>query len=90
MKFEKLPRAKIISTDRPSMQKAIKFLLKNQIDVRRPSAHQLKLDETTSYYPSKGTLFIDGEDQAWAERGQAALDIWLGSARLKFPEPDID
>lgn len=79
MKFHLLPRADIRDTDTPSMQNDIAFLLEQGVDVRRPakSTCQLKLDQTTNYYPGKGTLFVDGDPEAWPEKGRAALQKWL-------------
>lgn len=81
MKFYLLPKADIRDTDTASMREDIAFLLEQEVDVRRPakSKCQLKLDETTNYYPGKGTLFVDGDAQAWPEQGRAALKKWLAS-----------
>ena len=79
MKFHLLPKADIRNTDTASMRNDIAFLLEREVDVRRPtrSGCQLKLDQTTNYYPGKGTLFVDGDSQAWPEQGRAALEKWL-------------
>jgi len=37
------------------------------------SDHQIKIGRCISYYPSKGSIFIDGERGARAEKGLAAL-----------------
>lgn len=81
MKFHLLPKADIRDADTASMHEDIAFLLEQGVDVRRPakSRCQLKLDETTNYYPGKGTLFVDGEPQAWTEQGRTALMKWLTS-----------
>ena len=79
MNFHKMPKAQVRPNDPPAMRQAIEFLDSNGIDARRPvnSDHQLKLDERTSYYPSRGTLFVDREAQAWTERGSEALEKWV-------------
>ena len=79
MKFHNLPKAEVRDSDCASMRDAIAFLLEFGVDVRRPanSNFQLKLDERTSYYPGKGTIFVDGEPQARPERGRAALEAWV-------------
>jgi hypothetical protein len=85
MKFDQLPKAEIRATDTAAMREAIAFLTAQGVDVRRPSksAYQLKLDATTSFYPGKGTLFIDGDQCAWPETGEAALKKWLVARQLQ-------
>lgn len=78
MKFYKLPKAETRETDLPPMRDAIRFLTEQRVDVRRPhNTNQLKLDPVTSFYPGKGTLFVDGDPCAWPEKGHAALEKWL-------------
>lgn len=79
MKFHKMPKAEARPNDTPAMCEAIDLLIEKGIDVRRPANndYQLKLDWQTSYYPGKGSLFIDGEQQARPERGLQALEIWI-------------
>jgi hypothetical protein len=79
VKFHQLPLAVTRETDKPAMREAIDLLNAAAIDARRPlnSDHQLKLDEHTSYYPSRGTFYIDGADGAEPERGLAALKDWI-------------
>lgn len=79
MRFDQLPPAAVHKTDKPAMREAIRLLRAADIDVRRPrnNAHQLKLDERTSYYPSRGTFYIDGADRAEPESGLAALKAWI-------------
>lgn len=81
MRFSRLPKAEIRLNDPPAMRTAITFLIQQGVDVRRPpkSDFQLKLDENTNYYPSKGTLFVDGDAAPWPETGQAALEAWIAS-----------
>lgn len=81
MRFSRLPPAEIRPNDPPAMRAAITFLIEQGVDVRRPpkSDFQLKLDEKTNYYPSKGTLFVDRAAAPWPETGQAALEAWIAS-----------
>lgn len=81
MKFNRLPRAEVRDTDTASMRDDIEFLRGHGIDVRRPekSKTQLKLDEITSYYLGKGTLFVDEDTQPWPEKGRDALRKWLAN-----------
>lgn len=74
-KFHKLPRATVRNGDHPNMIAAINRLQREQIDARRPvnSNHQLKFINGTSFYPNKGTIFVDEEPGARAERGLDAL-----------------
>lgn len=79
MKFRQLPPAVARPTDTPEMRVAIALLKAADIDVRRPakSSHQLKLDEQTNYYPSRGTFYRDGADGASPQRGLPALKAWI-------------
>lgn len=79
MKFHKMPTAEVRPNDTLEMRQAIKLLKKRGVDARRPveSDYQLKLDPRTSYYPGKGTLFVDREQGARPERGLSALEAWI-------------
>ncbi len=77
MKFYNLPDATILAKDPKAMREAISFLEQAGIAAKRPSPYQLKLDEQTSYYPTKGTLFVDGEAGSRPARGMAALISWI-------------
>lgn len=81
MKFYLLPKAAIRDTDTASMREDIAFLLEQGVDVRRPakSRCQLKLDETTNYYPGKGTLFVDGDAHACRTRA-----LWQRGRHCRF------
>jgi len=87
MKFHKMPKAQVRPNDPPAMCQAIKFLNSIGVDARRPvkNAFQIKLDERTSYYPSTGTLFVDGEANAWEEEGHAALEKWASERPVISP-----
>lgn len=84
MKFHKMPKAEARPNDTTEMREAIAYLIEKSVDVRRPtdSDHQLKLDRHTSYYPGKGTLYIDREQQARPERGLQALETWIAEHPL--------
>ncbi len=47
------------------------WLRRRKISYRRVSLYQLKIGLHISYYPSKGTTFVDGEDRA---RDKTSLD----------------
>lgn len=83
MKFYKMPKATIRSDDPAFVRNDIKFLLDHGIDVRRPNEKliQLKLDEHTSYYPGKGTIYVDREPKARPQRGRAGLKAWIDEQR---------
>jgi len=61
------------------MVEAITMLESAGIDARRPSDWQLKLDRHTSYYPDKGTLFVDREARQRPEGGMLALKQWIAT-----------
>jgi hypothetical protein len=90
VKFHKLPPAVALGTDKPAMREAITLLTAAGVDVRRPmnSRGQLKLDQHTSYYPSRGTFYVDGEDGASPERGVDALKAWIEKQLTKFEFDD--
>ena len=75
MKYYQLPIAIGRAGDGPAMTDAIHALMLAGIDVRRPdkTPYQLKVTETISYYPAKGTIFIDGTAGALPQRGLQAL-----------------
>ena len=79
MKFHKMPKAQVRPNDPPAMRQAIEYLDANGIDARRPvnNDYQVKLDEHTSYYPSRGTMFVDRAAHAWEEKGREALEKWV-------------
>ena len=53
------------------------WLSARRISSRRTSRYQLKIGPTISYYPNKGTVFVDGEDQARPHTGLPALEVVL-------------
>jgi len=46
----------------------------------RPNPHQLKIGPV-SFYPHKGTVYIDGDKRALPERGLKALERYLCGGR---------
>jgi len=70
-----MPSAEAQPGDDPKMIDAIRTLAAVGIDVRRPvnNDHQLKVNPSTSYYPGRGTIVIDGEPGALRQRGLGAL-----------------
>ena len=75
MKYEKMPMAEPRPRDGKTMLETVALLEDAGADVRRPIGNnsQLKLSADISYYPSTGSIVIDGEDSACSERGVAAL-----------------
>ena len=75
MKYEKMPVAEPYLRDGKAMLEAMALLEEAGADVRRPigNRHQLKLSADLSYYPSTGSIVIDGDDSACSEKGVVAL-----------------
>jgi hypothetical protein len=61
----------------PTFAEAEAWLRARRISSRRTSRYQLKIGRTISYYPHKGTIFVDGEDEARPHTGLAALEAVL-------------
>lgn len=72
MRFDKMKTAAPSENDPPAMREAIRVLLDEAYDVRRPNPHQLKVTPEVSYYPSNGKILVDGQS-VHAERGLDAL-----------------
>jgi hypothetical protein len=67
---------------------AVTWLGRRKISYRRVSSYQLKIGPRISYYPSKGTTFVDGEDRARDKTGLDGLAdvlIELGISDSKWP-----
>jgi hypothetical protein len=58
-------------TDTPAMTEAIRSIQSWGYRPVRPTAHQLKIGDT-SFYPEKGTIVVDGKKQE-PEKGLPAL-----------------
>jgi hypothetical protein len=61
----------------PTFAAAEAWLGARRISSRRTSRYQLKIGPTISYYPNKGTVFVDGEDEARPDTGLHALEVVL-------------
>lgn len=79
-KFDKMPFAVSRPGDSPEMLLAIRALDDANIEIRRPenNPYQLKASPTVSYYPSKGTIYVDGDPAPLSSRGVEALVNYLG------------
>lgn len=79
-KFEKMPYAEFRPGDSPEMLRALSALEEANVDIRRPenNPYQLKVSPTVSFYPSRGTIYVDGEPAPLAGRGLEALLNYLG------------
>jgi hypothetical protein len=65
----------------PVMTEALVWARKRKFPLERPTRFQLKIADV-SYYPHKGTIFVDGEDQRRPETGLGALEKLLITKRL--------
>lgn len=89
-RFDRLPIAEIRNGDRPKMVEAITRLKQERIDVRRPANidHQLKVTERISFYPGKGTIFVDGTSGAHERRGLEALLALVNAEKVSYIQLD--
>ena len=78
----------------PHFTEAEAWLRDRNISSRRTSRYQLKIGRRVSFYPNKGTIFVDGEDEARERTGLAALEAVLreqgylgGPTALATPPP---
>ena len=85
-KFDRLPIARPEPNDIKEMREAIERLA--PFEPRRPTAHQLKVTPTISYYPGKGTIFRDGTSAALPARGIDALVDLLRKDGYEIEEAD--
>ena len=87
MNYYQLPVAVERADDDPVMTDAIRALMIAGIDVRRPdkTSYQLKVSETISYYPAKGTIYIDGTAGALPQRGLEAILTLLADQPCEQP-----
>ena len=56
------------------MELAIAWLRKRKRHFEQMTTYQLKIEWHVSYYPGKGTIFIDGDIGARDERGLRGLE----------------
>lgn len=61
-----------LPSDDSKMRRAIEALNEAGIRFTRPTKYQLKVDDL-NFYPTKGTIFRDGDDAALNERGLEAF-----------------
>ena len=63
-------------TDKPDphFTEAEAWLRDRNISSRRTSKYQLKIGRRVSFYPNKGTIFVDGEEGARPNTGLGALE----------------
>ena len=79
-KFDRMPFAVSRPGDSPEMILAIRALEVANVEIRRPknNPYQLKASPTVSFYPSKGTIYVDGDPAPLSCRGVDALLNYLG------------
>jgi|tagenome__1003787_1003787.scaffolds.fasta_scaffold20708056_3 hypothetical protein len=56
------------------MELAKAWLRKRNLRFDQKTLYQLKIERDVSYYPNKGTIFVDGEIAAQDERGLRGLE----------------
>ncbi len=79
----KMGRPNTYPTDCDDTREALRWLDKAGLKYARPTPWQIKIKGTgLSFYPRKGTIFRDGDENALPERGLKALAALLGK-----PEP---
>jgi hypothetical protein len=73
------------------MAEALAWLRTRGLRVKQPTPFQIKVADV-SYYPERGTIFVDGEKRRRPETGLAALEKLLINRRLirKPRERSID
>jgi hypothetical protein len=73
------------STD-PAMAQAQAWLCDRDVPCRPLTRYQLKIGKRVSYYPGKGTTFVDGEEGARARTGLRGLEEVLIELGYLSPE----
>ena len=58
----------------PAMAEAQAWLRDRDLSYRQLTRYQIKIGRRVSYYPSKGTTFVDGEDGARQRTGFLGLE----------------
>ena len=56
-----------------SMPEALAWLARKRIPHKETTPYQIKVGQRISWWPVKGTLFVDGEAKARPEKGRRAL-----------------
>ena len=70
----------------PVMAAAQAWLRERNLTFRQMTRYQLKIGPRVSYYPAKGTIFVDGEDGARQRTGLLGLEEVLVELGYCFPE----
>ncbi len=70
----------------PAMAEAQAWLCVRDVPYRPLTRYQLKIGKRVSYYPTKGTTFVDGEEGARPRTGLRGLAEVL--IELGYLEPD--
>ena len=75
------------------MKDDIAWLKSLGLTCKAPSPHQLKIEcrrnRGVSYYPAKGTIFVDGEKGAREKTGRDALEAVLIDLKVLEPNPTL-
>ena len=61
----------------PTFAAAVAWLRTHHLPYRQVTRYQLKIGRSVSFYPHRGTIFVDGEDEAREQTGLAALETAL-------------
>jgi hypothetical protein len=61
----------------PTFDAAVAWLRTHHLPFRQVTRYQFKIGRSVSYYPHRGTVFVDGEDAAREQTGLAALETAL-------------
>ncbi len=72
----------------PAMAQTKAWLCDRNLTYRQMTRYQLKVGPRVSYYPAKGTIFVDGDDGARQRTGLLALEevlVELGYLRIECP-----
>ena len=69
-----MPRRPPVNPEKcsPTVQQAIRWLTEARISFDLKTVHQIKVDDL-NFYPTRGTIFRDGDPGALPEHGLAAF-----------------
>lgn len=74
-------------TEHPNpMKEAMIWLNERNLTYAKKTPYQLKIGKRVSYYPTKGTTFVDGEEGARPRVGLRGLEEILIELRYLAPE----
>ena len=68
------------------MKEAMAWLAERDLAYAKKTPYQLKIGRRVSYYPTKGTTFVDGEDGARPRTGLRGLEEVL--IELGYLQPE--